>query len=302
MGHTKHEGQYVDGRPHGHWVFRYDDGTLMQECDYDHGSPVGRWETYWANGNRQSEGHYSQSRKQGLWMRRHDNGQLKSRGHYTDGREDGVWHYWNERGELRCEGAWHNGFREGRWRFNIDDPEHTFQTEWYQGEMTNRPGQPPDQPREEKATYYAMVAGQLPGFETPFHRPGQAADVYFACLRSGRRFSYLFHPVAPFTHHEAAGLFLSIWERYAMLFILEKVFTAAPDTPLPTVPNSLRSRKKDGHVFLVMLDPLQQSSSRFPASRCTTMGGALKSAQRLAQKQNAHAVVGRFVREYPLDF
>lgn len=303
QGSPQREGPYVDGRPHGHWIFRYDDGTVMQECDYDKGSANGLWRTYWMNGNRQSEGHYDHNSKQGLWMRWHQNGLPKSRGEYQDDRKHGRWQYWNERGALQHEGAYRDGRRDGRWRFHLDVPEHAFAADWHQGHMTNRPGKPPNQPPAHKHRYYPMVPGQLPGFETPFERSGPASDVYFGWLRSGRRLTYLFRPVMPFTRDDAAGLFLVIWERYETLIILEKLYTATPDDTASEPFDGARDEHSSAQEFFVLLDPLHQATpAHFPASRCTTLRGAVRSARRLARKHQGRMAVGRCLHEYPLDF
>ena len=82
-----HEGPYVDGKRHGHWVERNAAGSV-HEGPYLEGEENGRWVSRWANGNR-------------------------FEGEVRDGKPNGFGTYTTASGET-SSGQWRDGcFNEG---------------------------------------------------------------------------------------------------------------------------------------------------------------------------------------------
>ena len=83
-----HEGPYVDGKEHGHWVERFADGTV-QEGPYVDGEKHGHWVLRSADGGVQ-EGPFVDGKKHGHWVERWADGQVEE-GQYVDGEKHGHW-------------------------------------------------------------------------------------------------------------------------------------------------------------------------------------------------------------------
>ena len=87
------EGQYVDGKRHGHWVSKWSDGK-GEEGPYVDGKKHGRWvETQpdssgWVGGVE--EGPYVDGKRHGHWVSKSSDGQGEE-GPYVDGERHGRW-------------------------------------------------------------------------------------------------------------------------------------------------------------------------------------------------------------------
>ena len=74
-GDVSSEGEFVAGKRHGKWIWRYPGGKIREEGVYEHGVEVGTWTQY------------------------HENGQKLGEGQYIDGKREGEWHWWRENGK-----------------------------------------------------------------------------------------------------------------------------------------------------------------------------------------------------------
>jgi hypothetical protein len=308
-GEKKCEGSFADQKgikPIGKWTRWYEDGTISLSSVYgDDSLPTGLWTTYWQNGLKQSEGRYQSGKKSGKWMHWHDNGQVSQQGNYTDGLKNGFWQYWEQDGSFMAAGHYMENRRNGTWEFCTDDPDKKYISEWFAGKLTNQAGAPPIQPKDHESLYYPVIPGQLEDFQTPFDLEGRAEKLYFGCLESGQRFTYLFKPVRKFTFYGSAYLTLVIWERYQTLLVLEKLYAASPDGSPVINEKDLVSKKKGKTKdrFMLISDPLSPATAKkFPYNEYATLNQAVKSARRLSKKKNIKTVVGRLIQSYPLDY
>ncbi len=301
VGIRKSEGELLeDGiTAHGRWVFWHANGQVMQEGEYDKGAPVGLWVYFREDGTKRAEGHFQSGKKTGFWQHWQQNGSLETAGAFIDGNEDGLWQCWNADGIISSQGAYKNGKRHGAWYFNADSPDGGYITEWYMGKLTTRLSQPPDQPTEQASWYYPVVPGQLDGHHTPFDRQGPCSGLYFGCLDSMRRFTYLFKPVTAFTFHDPAGLCLVINERYTYLWVLEKCFSAAPGMPEPLLQDA--DCMEEG-TFIVITNPVACALGTKPHwSEHSLLRDAVRQCSDTAQKMNVRTAAGLLIRRYPLD-
>jgi hypothetical protein len=104
-GRVKIEGQFVNGRKAGRWVFWHGNGILngkgvkREEGEFREGREHGRW-TRWRDSDiTLEEGEYRDGVRHGLWRRYSVLGIKEAEGQYSEGAESGVWYRWNEKGE-----------------------------------------------------------------------------------------------------------------------------------------------------------------------------------------------------------
>ena len=77
------EGPYVDGKAHGHWVFREADG-LVNEGPYVEGKAHGQWTTRWPSGSTH-KGPYVDGNRHGQWVLRLPDGTIDIKTTYSNG-------------------------------------------------------------------------------------------------------------------------------------------------------------------------------------------------------------------------
>ena len=108
---TVQEGPYVDDKRHGQWVRREADGDVG-EGPYVDGKRHGNWVVRLADGTVQ-EGPYADGKKQGHWVLRADDGDV-GEGPYVDGKRHGNWVVRFASGTVE-EGPYADGKRQGHW-------------------------------------------------------------------------------------------------------------------------------------------------------------------------------------------
>jgi antitoxin component YwqK of YwqJK toxin-antitoxin module len=115
-------GCYRDGKPHGPFVFFYDDGVVRARAAFDHGALNGRFTEYWENGverftvlvkdgkfegplvNHFPDGKidriatYQNDILDGPYEQRRADGSMQMKGQYLDGEQTGTWTYWRKPG------------------------------------------------------------------------------------------------------------------------------------------------------------------------------------------------------------
>ena len=111
------EGPYVDGRKHGHWVERPADGTVA-EGPYMDGKEHGHWVARSADGTV-AEGPVVDGLRQGHWVWRFADGTVDE-GPYVDGRMHGHWVKRFANGDVH-EGPYVDGERHGNWVYYLAD-------------------------------------------------------------------------------------------------------------------------------------------------------------------------------------
>ncbi len=132
---------FLDGEPHGDWIWRYNDGTLNTQGGFVNGNKDGRWEWWYANGEKFAETDYSEGVSKGKLSYYSDDGKLLAEGTYdaegnetngtfvdftselvltaqrswVDGERDGMWLEWYENGQQKSESHYSNGRQTGTW-------------------------------------------------------------------------------------------------------------------------------------------------------------------------------------------
>ena len=120
------EGSYVDGKRHGHWVLRDADGDV-EEGPYVDGKAHGHWVERYASGNV-GEGPVVDDKKHGRWVIRFTDGGGRLEVEYRDGSREGQpGVYITESGE-RHPGRWSNGcFKDQTGRAWLRNSDRTWE-------------------------------------------------------------------------------------------------------------------------------------------------------------------------------
>jgi hypothetical protein len=95
------EGDLLEGKRHGKWVFCYRSGQKQLEGQYAKGKKTGLWVKWAESGERLSEGGFQYDRMHGMWTDWHGNGQRALQSHWVMGKRDGKWTYWGANGSLK---------------------------------------------------------------------------------------------------------------------------------------------------------------------------------------------------------
>lgn len=81
-------------------AFYYPDGQIRMEGEYRNGKKHGHWISYYNNGNKWSEGYYEDGINHGKTNTWHENGKKYYTGYYDQGKRAGTWKFWDENGEF----------------------------------------------------------------------------------------------------------------------------------------------------------------------------------------------------------
>ncbi len=114
-GELRAEGEYVDGRKIGDWVFYHQNGKIEQKGKFLKGAkPSGAWVWYYESGNLLREEKFTAGMEDGSMVEYNDSGRVITKGEYVDGEKEGFW--MNEDGDIREEGNYKNGQKDGLWK------------------------------------------------------------------------------------------------------------------------------------------------------------------------------------------
>ena len=113
-GKLEQKGKYLEGgRPHGLWVWYYDDSELLREMSYRRGKPEGEITEYNDTGKVVLKGSYFDGLEDGEWII--DEGDYLRKGSYVDGLEQGEWlHYYNSNNKVAFKGSYIEGEPHGK--------------------------------------------------------------------------------------------------------------------------------------------------------------------------------------------
>ena len=75
-GIKKVEGELIDGKRHGKWIFYYDNGFIWSEGQYRHGIREGYSLVYYKNGKKKISGQYKKNLRYGEWKVYEQDGSL----------------------------------------------------------------------------------------------------------------------------------------------------------------------------------------------------------------------------------
>ena len=106
MANDLEDGEYKDGKKHGHWVLYYAAGGKRREGDYAMGKKSGEWVEYHKNGQPASVNHYKEDKPTGSFIAYYASGKKRETGQFnewigkwSDGKKTGVWTFYDEDGK-----------------------------------------------------------------------------------------------------------------------------------------------------------------------------------------------------------
>jgi antitoxin component YwqK of YwqJK toxin-antitoxin module len=126
----REEGDYRDGRRHGHVRGFHPDGSVAFEGDFADGVPEGELEQRYPGGALAVREVVTDGILQGLRTEYHENGALKRSSEIVDGRLDGEELRWHPDGELALRGRYAANLPVGCWKAFDERGALTSET-WY---------------------------------------------------------------------------------------------------------------------------------------------------------------------------
>jgi len=114
-GQKKSEGEYLNSKKVGEWIYYYPDGKLEQQGRFDRsGRADGEWNWYYNNGNIWRTENFLAGEREGEYLEYDINGRVIVKGNFLENEETGIWVY--EIFEVRETGRYVEGQMEGLWR------------------------------------------------------------------------------------------------------------------------------------------------------------------------------------------
>jgi len=114
-GKIKSQGEYINSKRIGEWVFYHNNEKIEQKGIYDrNGKAQGVWKWFYESGNLLLEENYRNNLVDGVMIEYSDSGKVITKGEFLDGQKEGVWLY--ELQGYREEGAYKSGKRDGEWK------------------------------------------------------------------------------------------------------------------------------------------------------------------------------------------
>lgn len=140
-GNLYSEGQMVNSKENGEWIYYYPDGEKRLMATYEDGLENGRFEWYTSDGKVTEVGNYQNGLKHGFWLTYYPNGEvfdsvgyeadrmqglfikkyisgsIMQKGTYSRDRHAGQWVSYHENGQKESQGNFEEGIQTGMWEF-----------------------------------------------------------------------------------------------------------------------------------------------------------------------------------------
>ncbi|MFA8451689.1 MAG: toxin-antitoxin system YwqK family antitoxin [Bacteroidales bacterium] len=127
------EGQFIDDKRYGQWLFYYPNAKLEQRGLYDiNGNPDGKWMWYYSNGNIWRTEYFKNGMHDGSSIEYNPKGEIISKGNYFQGKRIGKWIV--SYGDHREVGEYANGRKTGLWKYFHDNGKQSFNGKFVEGQ------------------------------------------------------------------------------------------------------------------------------------------------------------------------
>ena len=103
--------QSLDGKLHGLWIWRRDNGKKYLEEKYISGKQYGISRQWYKSGQKLVVCEYKDDKLNGKWIGWYKNGKKRSEGTFKDGKQYGKWIEWYENGKKENEEEYKDGKR-----------------------------------------------------------------------------------------------------------------------------------------------------------------------------------------------
>lgn len=119
-GQLKGEGEYLNDRKTGPWLFYHLNGKIEQTGQYTKdGKPTGDWKWFYDSGNLLREESFIKGKPEGLMIEYSDSGKVITKGSFTDGLKEGEWLEID--GDEKSIGVYRNDNKEGKWIITYEE-------------------------------------------------------------------------------------------------------------------------------------------------------------------------------------
>ena len=113
-GKIKSQGEYINSKRIGEWVFYHNNEKIEQKGIYDrNGKAQGVWKWFYESGNLLLEENYRNNLVDGVMIEYSDSGKVITKGEFLDGQKEGVWLYelqaTEKKGHINQENVMENG-------------------------------------------------------------------------------------------------------------------------------------------------------------------------------------------------
>jgi len=143
VGKVIAEGQLKQDKPHGLWLYLYDNGAPKAQGRYLTGLPDGTWSYFFPDGEVEKQVAYALGVPHGPYRLSYTGGQEQERGQYDEGVRTGIWRIYYSNGQEREVGAYREDRRDGEWKSFDDEGRLTALTLYAQGVVKRETQIPP---------------------------------------------------------------------------------------------------------------------------------------------------------------
>jgi antitoxin component YwqK of YwqJK toxin-antitoxin module len=110
-----------DGKNHGPWEKRYENGEIQYRGEFSHGEPIGTFERFYDDGILQAVIEYRNSSENYATLYYPEIEVRMAEGRYIDQERDSVWTFYSEEGSLTSKESYQNGEKEGSTEIYYED-------------------------------------------------------------------------------------------------------------------------------------------------------------------------------------
>ena len=114
-GELKAEGEYINDKKIGEWIYYHQNGKIEQRGKYDkNNKPTGDWKWYYESGNILRTESFIRGLPEGVMVEYTDSSEVVTKGLFIEGEKEGPWI--SNDGDMKYEGEFKAGVKTGKWK------------------------------------------------------------------------------------------------------------------------------------------------------------------------------------------
>lgn len=121
------------GRKHGFWQKKNEEGMIKYEGAFKHGTPSGKFKYYYPGGNTRAITYFSDSGNIARTKTFHKNGKVMAQGKYVNERKDSTWLFYDPFGNISLSEDYRDGVKHGKAIHYYDDGTIAEESNWKEG-------------------------------------------------------------------------------------------------------------------------------------------------------------------------
>lgn len=110
-----------EGKKHGIWEKRYENGEIQYRGEFSHGTPIGTLERFYEDGSLQAVMKFRNANANYATLYYPETKVVMAEGLYSDQKRDSIWTFYSEAGILTSRESYRDGLKEGTTEIYYED-------------------------------------------------------------------------------------------------------------------------------------------------------------------------------------